>query len=142
MNAISRRIKNIMDEVMSDGSYYKNLHRCSLQEIKLKKHICKIQYHDETHERLKKRPVRFLRFIKTTRPPTVEDTPSLTLHSILLMTPDINMDDVMKPLTKIKLTNKGKRHVENMKLLKIILPVNAIDSFIAKGVDRFITFPV
>ena len=136
MNAISRRIKNSMDEVISDGSYYKNFHRCSLQEIKLKKHICKIQYYDETHDRLKKRPVRFLRFIKTIRPPTVEDTPSLTLHSILLMTPDINMDDVMKPLTKIKLTNKGKRHVENKKLLKIILPVNAIDSFIAKGVDR------
>lgn len=125
-----------MDEVISDGSYYKNFHRCSLQEIKLKKHICKIQYYDETHERLKKRPVRFLRFIKTIRPPTVEDTPSLTLHSNLSTTPGSIMDDVIKPMTKIKITDKGKRHVENKKLLKILLPFNATDSFIVKGVDR------
>ena len=54
------------------------------------------------------------------------------------MTPDINVEDLIKPLIKIKITEKGKRQVENKQLLKVINPDNiyAIDAYVVAGVDH------
>ena len=102
----------------------------------MKRDINKIQYYEQIHERLINRPVKFLQFVKKLRPSSVEDTPNLHLHSLLSMTPDINAEDLIKLLTRIKITNKGKRQLENKKILKIILPNDAIDTYRVKGVDR------
>ena len=77
-----------------------------------KKHVNMIQYYEQVHERLVNRPVKFLQFIKKLRPPSVEDTPNLHLYSLMSMTPAINVKDLIKRLIKIKITEKGKRHIE------------------------------
>ncbi|XP_078320228.1 uncharacterized protein LOC144621285 [Crassostrea virginica] len=138
MDVMSRRIKRFMDEVLSDNSYLKTVHRCLSQEERIQRHVKKIQYYEQIHERLIKRPVKFLQFVKKLRPPSVEDTPNLHLHSLLSMTPDINVEDLIKPLIKIKITEKGKRHIENKQQLKVIYPddIYAIDTYVVAGVDH------
>nr|XP_022310169.1 uncharacterized protein LOC111115641 isoform X2 [Crassostrea virginica] len=135
MGVMSKRIKNSMDEVLSDDSYLKNVHRCLSQVDRIQGHVNKIEYYEQIHEWLIKKPVKFLQFIKKLRPPSVEDTPNLHLHSLPSMTPDINLKYLITPLTKIKITRKGKRQVENKKLLKIILPAKVLDSYLITGVD-------
>nr|XP_022303093.1 uncharacterized protein LOC111110774 [Crassostrea virginica] len=136
MIVMSRKIKNEMDKALGHSRYHKDLHSCSSQLERIKKHINKIQYYEQIQERLIKRPVKFLKFIKTLRPPSMEDTPSFALHGLLSMTPDINVKDLIKPLTKIKMIKKDKRCLKNSKLLKVILPVNVISSYVITDVDR------
>ena len=138
MDVMSRRIKRFMDEVLSDNSYLKNVHRCLSQKERIQRHVNKIQFYEQVLERLIKRPVKFLQFVKKLRPPSVEDTPNLHLHSLLSMTPDINVEDLMNPLIKIKITEKGKRHIENKQLLKAIYPddIYAYDTYVVAGVDH------
>ena len=138
IDVMASRTKNSMDEVLIDNSYLKNVHRCLSQVDRIQRHVNKIQFYEQVLERLVKRPVKFLQFIKKLRPPSVEDTPNLHLHSLLSMTPDINVEDLMNPFTKIRILQKGKRLIENKKLLKIELPVFTIGSSIhvVKGVYR------
>ena len=136
MIVMSRKIKSYMDKALGHSRYLKDVHSCSSQLERIKKHINKIQYYEQIQETLIRRPVKFLKFIKTLRPPSMEDTPSLALHSMLSMTPDINVKDLIKPLTKIKMIKRDKRCLKNSKLLKVILPVNVIDSYVIKDVDR------
>lgn len=133
MVKLSKGMKKLMDNLLSDGSYYKNLHRCLSQEIKLKTHIGKIQYYEKIHE---KRLVKFLQFVKKLRPPTKEDTPTLSLHHIPVMTADIILDDVIKHLTKMKISKKGKRHIETKQLLQEMNQPILLGCYTVAGVDH------
>lgn len=133
MVKLSTKMNKLMDDVLSDGSYYKNLHRCLSQEIKLKTHIDKIQFYEKIHE---KRPVKFLQFVKKLRPPTKEDTPTLSLHHIPVMIADITLDDLIKHLTKMKITKKGKRHIETKQLLQEMNQPILLDCYTVDGVDH------
>ena len=133
MVKLSTKMKKLMDDVFSDGTSYKNLHRCSSQEKKLKKHIGKIQYYEKIHE---KRPVKFLQFVKKLQPPDIKNTPTLSLHHMPVMTADINLEDLIEPLTKIKITKKGKRHIENKHLLREINQPTLVETYTVKGIDN------
>ena len=133
MVKLSTKMKKLMDDVFSDGSSYKNLHRCSSQEKKLKKHIGKIQYYEKIHE---KRPVKFLQFVKKLQPPDIKNTPTLSLHHMPVMTADINLEDLIEPLTKIKITKKGKRHIENKHLLREINQPTLVETYTVEGIDN------
>ena len=138
IDVMSRKAKNSMDEILIDNSYLKNVHRCLSQVDRIQRHVNKIQYYEQIHERLVKRPVRFLQFINKLRSPSVEDTPILNLHSVLSMTPDINLRDLLKPFTKITIMKKDKRHVDNKLLLTVVHPgnVRVLDTYVVSGVDR------
>nr|XP_022311938.1 uncharacterized protein LOC111117149 [Crassostrea virginica] len=109
-------------------------------ELKIRRkeymNISRIQNFEHCYEKFAYRPVMFLRFIKTTSLPKVQDTPHFTPHSMLSMTQEIDVEDLIKLLCVIKFTNRGKLQI-NQLLLTLKSSAECQKSFEVKGVDSF-----
>lgn len=131
----SERVKDLMDNfVLEKIIKYKYL----LKKIRRKEYmnISRIQNFEHCYEKFAYRPVMFLRFIKTTSLPKVQDTPHFTPHSMLSMTQEIDVEDLIKLLCVIKFTNRGKLQI-NQLLLTLKSSAECQKSFEVKGVDSF-----
>nr|XP_022298609.1 uncharacterized protein LOC111107623 [Crassostrea virginica] len=88
---------------------------------------------ERLYEQSAYKPVQFLH-IKKSSLPQIQDTPDLTQHCLLLLTQGINIKDLGKVLSKIKITAKGKRHARN-ELLLTMMPSTVFQKFLkVKGV--------
>ena len=115
-------LKYSMDTILSNGIYLKHSHRCLVQIKRLKEHITKIRRYEELYEQSANRPVRFLRFLKKVCTPSMQDTPYLTQHCLLSMTQEINLEDLIKFLSKIQIAKRGKQRRTRNKLLLTLMP--------------------
>lgn len=80
-----------MDEILTDDSYYKCVHKGLLDLMKMKSQIGKIEFHEVMHERYDKLPVQFFRFVKKLCPSRTQDTHIIPLHSQPSVTEESDM---------------------------------------------------
>ena len=73
------------------------------------------RYEEDVHK-----PVHVLLFVKTIHFPQIRDTPHLSRHQFVSPTSEINLFDLTKLLSGIQITERGKRHIENDRLLMIM----------------------
>ena len=134
----SEQLKRSMDNVSTEvivkcrDILIRNL--CN-QIMKIKIHLTKIQRYEQTHEKSACRPIHFLRLIKEHCFLQIQDTPHLTQHCVLSLSPDINMRDLMQLLTKFQITKNGKRKAGNRLLLKLMPSALLQKSLTLKDVD-------
>ncbi|XP_078330897.1 uncharacterized protein LOC144624798 [Crassostrea virginica] len=117
MLTMSKSLKDFMDNVQGELKLKcKFILVCRLgkQKMKLKRNIAKNLKYEHRYEKSVNKPVQFLRFIKTVHLPQIQDTPRLSQHCLLSLTQKINMGDMLKLLSEIKITESGKqRRAEN-----------------------------
>ncbi|XP_052693968.1 uncharacterized protein LOC128172221 [Crassostrea angulata] len=134
-----QKLKNRIDKVKKDLMYNMfcdlNLkHRCLKQKIYMTRHIVSLQGYEHNYEQsaFTFSALKFLSSIKTSLPQI-----HLALHtSKFYMTESYNKKDVMESLSKIKTTDREKRHLEKKCLLKLMPGVEFHRRFILpSGLD-------
>ena len=98
----SKKIKNIFDRVTSDP-YNRRL----INSILLTRKIIKLQNYANTYEECVSRSVKFLRFIK--------GSPYSRIHELQPF-----MVDLIQLITATRIEKKGRRHVQDKYLLKLL----------------------
>ena len=105
-------LKDVMDSVLLVFNvteiYKQSLAR---KQDNMIRYITMIENYEERFEGFQRRPVRFFRFIKTTRLPLIQDTPCLT-HTVFSLSPKINMDDLIRLLSYVTVTERRKRYAK------------------------------
>nr|XP_022295097.1 uncharacterized protein LOC111105224 [Crassostrea virginica] len=114
----SQRLNDLIESILTDFNYK---HRCLMQKFKITRYIETIQHYESRYEMFANRPVQFLRLIKMTSIPQVQNTPKLSQHTVSVLTLGISLRDVMQLFCEIKVIKKGKRQVRNDRLLKVLL---------------------
>lgn len=113
-----QKVKNMLDNVIRHKI---NTYRCLLllQPKRMDQHIARIQNFEDEYEQSAIRPVTFLRFIKKKRFPQIQDTPP---HCQILQTQKINIEEIVKFMSDIRINKRGKRslQVENELLLTLV----------------------
>ena len=107
MVSMSKGLKHSLDNVQGEISQkYKDLLVCRFlrQKKRMKRNIARIQKYEHRYEKSANRPVQFLGFIKTVHIPHIQDTPLVSQHCLLSLTQKINMGDMNKLLSEIKIT--------------------------------------
>lgn len=98
-------------------------HKSLKERKKLNKHLVCIQSFEHIYEQSTINPVQFLK-IKS-RVLQLRDSPIFTIHTYhFSINNAINKMDVMESLVDIKTRDGGKRHVQNERLLKLVLPIS------------------
>lgn len=98
------------------------------QRQKMIRYVSMIRDFERLYEQSAYKPVQFLH-IKKSSLPQIQDTPDLTQHCLLLLTKGINIKDLGKVLSEIKITAKGKRHARN-ELLLTMMPSTVFQKFL------------
>ena len=101
--------------------------------IQLKRHIVRIQKYEELYEPSAYRQVQFLQFIKKVHLPQIQDSPPLTKHYQISLTPEINMEGLIQLLSKSQITSSGKKRRAENKLLTLISSPVLQKSLAVKG---------
>lgn len=81
------------------------------------RYITMIENYEERSEGFHRRPVRFLKFIKAIPLSQIQDTPCLT-HTIFSLSPKINMDDLIRLLSDVTVTERRKRYAKKERPVK------------------------
>ena len=114
----SRRLKdalnNVPNEVITKGKSI-FIQKLGNQMTKVERMIGKLQTFEHEYEMSARRPFQFLRLVKNTGFP-ITQKPICRLSLSL----DINIKNVVKLLSAIQLSDKGKRHLENEHLLELM----------------------
>lgn len=121
-------MKDIMDCVIAsvifvERSKLRNLIK-KIRKIQYR-YIVDIQKYENRYEESACRPVQFLRFIiKAAHLPQIQDTPHLTHHYSLSLTPEINIKGLIELLSEVQIIKRGKRQLlaGNELLLTLITP--------------------
>lgn len=114
MRKKSQILRDRLDTVLEGGIYRLYIYKCLKQMyIKTNKNINMIINHEENIEQSANRPVQFLKLIKKTEFPKVQDIPNMTPNSLLSLAQKINIKDLIKHLGKFQITKRGKRYPEN-----------------------------
>lgn len=98
----------------------RNNHRCLLQKNRIIQYIAKIQKFENKYEQTANRPVKFLRFIKTSSIPRIQDTPHLSQHSQISLSRETNMEALTKTLGEIQIIERRKLLVGNKLFLTLM----------------------
>lgn len=105
------------------GFDFKHLNKCLKQKKKLNKHLVCIHIYEHRYELSAINPVQFLR-MKTSLL-QLHDSQLLTLHTNQLSIDyAIKKKDLMESLIEIKIRDGGKWHLQNERLLKLMLPIS------------------
>lgn len=112
-----QRLKDLMDRVTVDVLFQ---HRRKIRKLRKDKNITCIEKYEYAYDKSVHRPVTFLRFIKKTHFPRKQDTPHITPNCIFSIAPEINMEDIIKLLCEIQITERGIRQGENKNMLKMM----------------------
>ena len=121
-------MKDLMDCVIAsvifvERSKLRNLIK-KIRKIQYR-YIVDIQKYENRYEESACRPVQFLRFIiKAAHLPQIQDTPHLTHHYSLSLTPEINIKGLIELLSEVQIIKRGKRQLlaGNELLLTLITP--------------------
>lgn len=117
----SQILRDLLDTVLDGGIYRLYICMCLKQMyIMTNKNITMIINHEENIEQSANRPVQFLKLIKKTEFPKVQDIPNMTPNSLLSLAQKINIKDLIKHLSEIEIAKRGKRHPENERLLTMM----------------------
>lgn len=111
----SKRITHLMESVLCEiilGKKIFLIHKLYQQSMKLRRHILRIRSFEHRYKRSCSRPVQFFRCIKNKRNTGKQDTPLLTQHYKLSLTMEINMEDLIKTLSEIRIIAPGKQRRE------------------------------
>lgn len=133
----ARKLKNLIDYLLYDllnkvFCDFDIKHKCLKQKIEMDKHIVRLQRYVQRYEHSTIRPLLFLLFIKKTRLLYKH----VTVHtSQLSMIDSLNKEDVVQSLSGIKITERGKRGMQNECLLKLMSTPDFHQSFTLTG-DR------
>ena len=130
----SRKLKDLMD--LFQGKVivkYRLLliYRVCQQEMNTNKHISKVLAYEHGYEKSENTPVQFLRFIKNTRLPQMQDNPK----GLLTLSPAIKTEDLIELLSKIQLTETRKRKLRAEDELTLMPSIALQKSFTVKSVD-------
>ena len=111
------QIDNVIHDVMLHD---RNNHRCLLQKNRMIQYIARIQKFENKYEQTAYRPVKFLRFIKTSSNPRIQDTPHLSQTSQISLSQETNMEALTKTLGEIQIIEIRKLLVGNKLLLTLM----------------------
>ena len=114
----ANRMKNAMNELFRNGSYFKQIHgkTCLSLMNKIKRYIGKIEIYEELHERFSNKPIKYLRFIAKIRSPKIQDTPNLPYHRLIFPSKVVTQE-IIELLVDVQIIKKGKRQVTKQSLL-------------------------
>lgn len=114
MSTKAQRLKDLIGRVLSNF-YFK--HRCLNQKKQMKIYLSIAEIYEDTYEQSAVRLVQTLLYKKTACLPKIH----LTLHtSQLSMKESLDKRSVMDTLTKIQVTEKGKRCIGKQNMLKLM----------------------
>lgn len=114
----TKRLNDLTDIVQNDLlSYFDFQNVPSKQKIKSIRHIVSLQMYVHIYEQSAINPLQFISFTKTTRFPNIH----LTFNSSQVsMSESLKKKDVMDSLSRLQITDRGKRHVRNARPLKLM----------------------
>lgn len=121
---MSHKLKNsfsieIFDEIIL--KYKQSLmHKRCKQKRKGKLYLTILQTHENKCEHSLCRPVKFLRFLKKTRFPKIQDELRITQQFLPILTEEIDMEYLIKRFSDMQLTGRGKRRVGDEILLTLM----------------------
>lgn len=118
----SKTIKDLLDTVPNDiilKYREKWIPKLRKQIVKMEFFISKIVKHEHTHLAKANKPVQYLRLIKTSRFPQIQDTPNFTWPWPFLFKEKVKIQDVKNMFSEVKFMEKGKRRRGIELLLKI-----------------------
>ena len=132
----SQRLKEAMQcEYMSSEAelkvkYLIRQNQCK-NRMQIKRHIYNVQRYEYIQEKNVNKPVQFLRFIKKTSLPQIQDTPRLPQRCLFSLNQGINMAKLINVLSKIQISAKRKRllQITSSPLLQKTLTINVLGPF-------------
>lgn len=136
METKAKKIKDTIDRVLTDDSYYENLRIYTSHMMKIKRYISKLQICEKVYEQLDTSAIKFIHLVKNLHFPRVQESPVFTLHRLCPMTNDINSQELITLLADINVTEKRKRHADNKTLLKLMDIPDVINACTVAGVDN------
>lgn len=118
MLTIGNSLKDLIDNELC---FFDFKHRCMKQKRKINKYLYNIQIYEHKYEQSAAKPVEFLLSTKTKGFPQIKDSLNLKHHTkLFLISETLDYDDFMESLSKIQITEKGQRRIENERLLKLM----------------------
>lgn len=131
MKMKSQKMKIVLETIVREKSYLKQLHRCKKQMIRLKTHIARLQSIENIYEHSATRPVKFLRIIKEKSFSKVQCIPHLKKHCLLSMSQEINIWNLTKVLSETQITDSGKPRRAGSEGLLTLMPSNVLQRTIS-----------
>lgn len=118
----TQRVKDLINDVLNDLKVnvfcdFNFKHRCLKQKVEMVRHLASLQRYVHKYEQAGIRPLKFISFIKKVHFSLIHLTLHTNQHS---MTESLNKGNVIKNLTGVQITEKGNKHVEVQRLLKIM----------------------
>lgn len=131
--AKSQRLKEAMEcehmisEFKLKGKYLIRQNQFQ-KRMQIKRHVCNVQKYEYIQEKKVNKPVQFLRFIKRTSLPKIQDTPRLSQGCLLSLTQGINMKELINVFSTIQISAKGKRllQIQSSPVFQKTLTVNVL----------------
>ena len=123
MKKMARTLKTRLNELIN--VYIDDIkckHSCLMQKNKMVRFILRMQIYEQRLVEITKNPVKLLRFSKTDSLPNVQNTPNLAQHMQLSIIDEIGTTELIRMLSKIQITERGKRKLKvgNESLLTLL----------------------
>lgn len=127
----ARILKENLDNVLTvvDSKY-----RCLNPKIRTFKHLAKIQQYEHVYEQSSIRPVQFIKYIKETCLPSVNDN-ILSICSQMHVNELLNKTNIIQLLCEIQITQAGIRRVGNDRLLNWMPKLTLLKQFKIDDLD-------
>ena len=123
----SQKLKDSIDTVLSKLFHnitveFKSLsdHLLSKQRRKMKRYISSVRDFERIYEYSAYRPIQFLKLIKKSSLPHIQDTPHLKQHCLLSLSQEIHTKDLINILCEINIKEGRRRTAKNEILLKMM----------------------
>lgn len=122
--------------------YLSKKHKCKLiqelgkKQMIMKIHLAYLQHYEHIYEQSATNPVQCVSLIKKECFPKINDSPTLSRHSQILLTGPINKGHLIKLLCDIQISEKGKRHSDYRRMFKPLSVPEVINPFKIKDVEK------
>lgn len=132
-NTITKRIDDMLDFISSKYASVLNkiIHK---QNVKMTRHIAKIQMYEETYELSGNIPLSYFLFRMKVLLTKIQRNPILAQHSRLSLNDSFNREAVVDLLSEIQMNKTEKRSVSLDRMLKIYPSVLHVDLSISKTI--------
>ncbi|XP_062595839.1 uncharacterized protein LOC134257211 [Saccostrea cucullata] len=126
MSTKAQRLKDLIDTVMCDIQVRNKkimdltIYGLRQQKRNIKRHLASIEKYEYCDKQSADRPVEFLYFLKNTFVPKIRANHYCAQYALLFLSAEINMEDVIKLLSKIQIIERGQRRVRNECFLELM----------------------
>ena len=117
MRTTAHTLKNLLD-IVQGGVHFKCVRLLRHRLKKKKKTLSERHKYVIFYEQSANRAVQFLRLINKHSPKQIIDAPGVGQQLLLLLSLEIHMNDITEILSKVQITQREKRHVQNHTLYK------------------------